>query len=373
MTVALEPAPFRGVLPLPFSAVKASSAVLRNPANRHRAVPLSFEQFRYGFANAVSEEEAKELYEQFAVPGPGAPIFEAATANFDPWTEAKVNIENPDRGPLLITGADRTIRFRGRSPRRRTSARSTTPGSPRSSRSPATDTRSRSTIAGRRSPRSRSSSSSASPQPSSAATRRRGQAARRHFAALLRRGRRPHGALPRPRVGPARARRARAVRADEPRGLSVRAVVADDPRQARRISSRVRRLRPRQGRALRRRRCGAPARRHRHRSQPREDRGDAREREAALALRATASRSRRSFAATRPRPGPRPRAGRDVPARTPETAALARELKRRGFRFVGPTTLYALMQACGLVDDHLAACPARPAAERARHAAELLG
>jgi non-heme chloroperoxidase len=107
VTVALEPAPFRGVLPLPFSALKASSVVLRNPANRHRAVPLSFEQFRYGFANAVSEEEARELYEQFAVPGPGAPIFEAATANFDPWTEAKVNTENPDRGPLLITGADK--------------------------------------------------------------------------------------------------------------------------------------------------------------------------------------------------------------------------------------------------------------------------
>jgi non-heme chloroperoxidase len=106
-TVAIDPAPFRGVLPVPFSALKASSAVLRNPANRHRAVPLSFEQFRYGFANAVSEEEAKELYEKFAVPGSGAPIFQAATANLDPWTEAKVNTENPDRGPLLITGADK--------------------------------------------------------------------------------------------------------------------------------------------------------------------------------------------------------------------------------------------------------------------------
>jgi non-heme chloroperoxidase len=106
-TVAIDPAPFRGVLPVPFSALKASSAVLRNPANRHRAVPLSFEQFRYGFANAVSEEEAKELYEKFAVPGSGAPIFQAATANVDPWTEAKVNTENPDRGPLLITGADK--------------------------------------------------------------------------------------------------------------------------------------------------------------------------------------------------------------------------------------------------------------------------
>ena len=61
----------------------------------------------------------------------------------------------------------------------------------------------------------------------------------------------------------------------------------------------------------------------------------------------------------------------DVPATTPESVALARELKRRGFRFVGPTTLYALMQACGLVDDHLATCPARPAIERARTAAGL--
>lgn len=107
VTVALDPAPFRGVLPLPISALKSASGVLRNPANKHRAVPLSFEQFRYGFANAVSEEEAKELYEQFAVPGSGAPVFQASIANVNPWTEAKVDIENPDRGPLLIaSGAE---------------------------------------------------------------------------------------------------------------------------------------------------------------------------------------------------------------------------------------------------------------------------
>jgi len=106
-TVAVDPAPFRGVLPLPFSALKASSAVLRNPANVHRAVPLSLEQFRYGFANAVSEEEAQELYEQFAVPGPGAPVFQAAAANINPWTDAKVDIENPARGPLLITAGEK--------------------------------------------------------------------------------------------------------------------------------------------------------------------------------------------------------------------------------------------------------------------------
>ena len=106
-TVAVDPAPFRGVLPLPFSALKASSAVLRNPANVHRAVPLSFEQFRYGFTNAVGEEEARELYEQFAVPGPGAPIFQAAAANINPWTDAKVDVENPARGPLLITSGEK--------------------------------------------------------------------------------------------------------------------------------------------------------------------------------------------------------------------------------------------------------------------------
>jgi non-heme chloroperoxidase len=106
-TVAVDPAPFRGVLPLPFSALKSSSVVLKNPANRHRAVPLSLEQFRYGFANAISEDEAKELYETFAVPGSGAPVFQAAAANFNPWTEAKVDTKNPDRGPLLITGAEK--------------------------------------------------------------------------------------------------------------------------------------------------------------------------------------------------------------------------------------------------------------------------
>ena len=69
---------------------------------------------------------------------------------------------------------------------------------------------------------------------------------------------------------------------------------------------------------------------------------------------------------------PPPATWADVPSTTPETLALARELKRQGFRFVGPTTLYALMQACGLVDDHLAGCPARPAVERARRAARLI-
>ena len=106
-TVAVDPAPFRGVLPLPFSALKAASPVLSNPANRHRAVPLSYDQFRFAFANAVSEDEAKELFETFAVPTPGAPLFQAAAANLNPWTEAKVDTKNPDRGPLLITSGEK--------------------------------------------------------------------------------------------------------------------------------------------------------------------------------------------------------------------------------------------------------------------------
>jgi len=106
-SVSIDPAPFRGVLPLPISSLRSASPVLGNPANRHRAVPLTYEQFRYGFANAVSEDEAKALYEEYAVPGSGTPIFQAASANFNPWTEAKVDTKNPDRGPLLIIVGDK--------------------------------------------------------------------------------------------------------------------------------------------------------------------------------------------------------------------------------------------------------------------------
>ena len=106
-SVAIDPAPFRGVLPLPFSALKSASPVLGNPANRNRAVPLTYDQFRFGFANAVSEDEAKELYETFAVPASGAPLFQAAAANLNPWTEAKVDTKNPDRGPLLIMSGEK--------------------------------------------------------------------------------------------------------------------------------------------------------------------------------------------------------------------------------------------------------------------------
>jgi non-heme chloroperoxidase len=106
VTVAIDPAPFRGVLPLPLSALKSASAVLGNPLNYGRAVRLTFEQFRFAFANVVDEAEAHELYETYSVPAPGAPLFQAATANLNPWTEAAVNTNNPDRGPLLIISGE---------------------------------------------------------------------------------------------------------------------------------------------------------------------------------------------------------------------------------------------------------------------------
>ena len=110
-SVAIDPAPFRGVLPLPITALRVANVVLHNPRNWNRAVPLSLEQFRYGFANAVSEDEANDLYESFSVPTSGAPLFQAATANLNPWTEAKVDTKNPARGPLLITSGtkDHTV------------------------------------------------------------------------------------------------------------------------------------------------------------------------------------------------------------------------------------------------------------------------
>ena len=106
-SVAIDPAPFRGVLPLPISSLKSSAPVLGNPANHGRAVPLTYEQFRFAFANAVSAEEAKELYDTYAVPGSGVPLFQAATANLNPWTEAKVKTKNPERGPLLIIDGEK--------------------------------------------------------------------------------------------------------------------------------------------------------------------------------------------------------------------------------------------------------------------------
>jgi pimeloyl-ACP methyl ester carboxylesterase len=106
-SVAVDPAPFKGVLPLPLAAIRTTLPVLGNPLNKGRAVTLSFDQFRYGWANAVDEDEARKLYERYHVAAPGKPIFQAAMANFNPAAETKAETKNPDRGPLLIfTGED---------------------------------------------------------------------------------------------------------------------------------------------------------------------------------------------------------------------------------------------------------------------------
>ena len=106
VTVAIDPAGFRGVLPVPLSELKSGAPIFSNPANYHRAVALTYEQFRYGFTNALSEEEARQLYDRYAVPGSGTPVFQAAAANLNPWTEDQVNTRNPQRGPLLLIAGE---------------------------------------------------------------------------------------------------------------------------------------------------------------------------------------------------------------------------------------------------------------------------
>ncbi|WP_183095040.1 alpha/beta fold hydrolase [Nocardioides stalactiti] len=109
-TITIDPAPSRGVLPLPYSSLKAAFPVLGNPLNYGRTVTLTFDQFRYGFANAVSEEEAQELYRTFHTPAPGRPLFQAATANVNPWARTKAAKKNADRGPMLVvTGENDNI------------------------------------------------------------------------------------------------------------------------------------------------------------------------------------------------------------------------------------------------------------------------
>ena len=108
--VAIDPAPFKGVLPLPWSTLKASFPVLGNPGNIRRTVTLTFEQFRYGFANTIPEVEARTLYDQLHVAAPGRPLFQIGFANFTPSAASKVDTRNPDRGPLLVVhGTSDTI------------------------------------------------------------------------------------------------------------------------------------------------------------------------------------------------------------------------------------------------------------------------
>ena len=101
-SVAIDPGPFRGVLPLPFSALKSAGPVLRNPLNRSRAIALTFDQFNYGWTNALDENEARHLYDTYHVAAPGVALMQMANANLNPFTEAKIDPKNPDRGPLLI-------------------------------------------------------------------------------------------------------------------------------------------------------------------------------------------------------------------------------------------------------------------------------
>jgi pimeloyl-ACP methyl ester carboxylesterase len=107
VTVAIDPGPFRGVLPLPISTLKVSYPVLRNPLNRGRAVTLTLDQFKYGWSNALTEEDGQELHEKFHVAGAGKVLMQMANANINPLTEAKVDTRNPERGPLLIIDGEK--------------------------------------------------------------------------------------------------------------------------------------------------------------------------------------------------------------------------------------------------------------------------
>jgi pimeloyl-ACP methyl ester carboxylesterase len=109
--IAVDAAQIKGVLPLPLSSLRSTLPVFSNPANRNRAVSLTAEQFRYGFGNALPPEESDALWERWAIPAPGKPLFEAASANFSIHSPAKVDTGNPDRGPLLLImgGRDHTV------------------------------------------------------------------------------------------------------------------------------------------------------------------------------------------------------------------------------------------------------------------------
>lgn len=109
--VAIDSAPFKGVSDFPLPMVRSTRPVLRNPLNYKRVVALTEPQFRTGFASAVSEREAKELYSRFAIPGPAKPLFQTVTAPFAPKAAIKVDTRNSKRGPLLLMAgaADHTV------------------------------------------------------------------------------------------------------------------------------------------------------------------------------------------------------------------------------------------------------------------------
>jgi pimeloyl-ACP methyl ester carboxylesterase len=100
--VAIAPAPVKGIVFLPFSTLKVSFPALSNPANNHRAMPLTPEQFHYAFTNNLNEEDSLAAYNRYAVPGPDHVLFQAAFANFNPHAATAVDFENSDRSPLLL-------------------------------------------------------------------------------------------------------------------------------------------------------------------------------------------------------------------------------------------------------------------------------
>jgi pimeloyl-ACP methyl ester carboxylesterase len=109
--VAIDPAPIKGILFLPPSALRVASVALSHPAKRKGVVVLTPKQFRYGFGNALSEAESRELYDRLTIPSPGRPLFEAAVANLARRSPAKVATANATRGPLLLTSGlrDHTV------------------------------------------------------------------------------------------------------------------------------------------------------------------------------------------------------------------------------------------------------------------------
>lgn len=102
--VAIDPAPIKGVTKLPWSQIRSSIPVLRSKKHRDGAVTLTERQFRYAMANAVSREEAHQLYNRWVIPAPGKPLFEVVGAKKDPASPTTVDVANGQRGPLLIIG-----------------------------------------------------------------------------------------------------------------------------------------------------------------------------------------------------------------------------------------------------------------------------
>jgi pimeloyl-ACP methyl ester carboxylesterase len=100
--VSIDSAPVKGVFRLPWSALRSAFPGLKNPANRHRAVTLTPEEFHYAFTNTMTDEASRTAYERYAVPGPGRPLFEAAFANFNPHAASKIDFKNDERAPLLV-------------------------------------------------------------------------------------------------------------------------------------------------------------------------------------------------------------------------------------------------------------------------------